>query len=53
MTDASGNVLERYTYDGYGAVTVRNEDGTVRGDGTIASSTIGSRIYSRVDESMR
>jgi RHS repeat-associated protein len=42
MTDTSGNVLERYTYDGYGTVTVRNADGTVKGDGTIASSSIGS-----------
>ena len=42
MTDTSGNVLERYTYDAYGNVTVLNADGTVKGDGTIASSSIES-----------
>jgi RHS repeat-associated protein len=42
MTDTGGNVLERYTYQAYGTVTVRNADGSVEGDATIASSSIGS-----------
>ncbi len=41
ITDSSGNVLERYRYDSYGNVTVLNPDGTVRGDGTLASSQYG------------
>ena len=41
LTDASGTVVERYAYDPYGAVTVLNPDGTVRGDGTAASSQYG------------
>jgi RHS repeat-associated protein len=31
LTDATGRVLERYTYDPYGAVTVRDADFNVRG----------------------
>ena len=41
LTDNSGNVVERYSYDAYGAVTVLNPDGTVRGDGSAASSLYG------------
>jgi RHS repeat-associated protein len=38
ITNSSGTVVERYSYDPYGNVTVRNPDGTVRGDGAAASS---------------
>jgi RHS repeat-associated protein len=38
LTNSSGGVVERYSYDPYGTVTVLNPTGTVRGDGTIASS---------------
>ena len=38
LTDANGIVVERYLYDPYGVVTVLNPDGSVRGDGTFASS---------------
>ncbi len=38
LTDSSGNVVERYQYDPYGAMTVLNADGTVKGDGTYGSS---------------
>ena len=41
LTDATGAVVERYVYDPYGAVTVQNPDGSVRGDGTAASSGYG------------
>jgi RHS repeat-associated protein len=41
LTDASGNVVERYVYNPYGTVTVENPDGSVRGDGTLASSDYG------------
>jgi RHS repeat-associated protein len=41
LTDTSGNVLERYEYTPYGTVTVLNPDGTVLGDGTMASSNFG------------
>ena len=41
LTDSTGTVVERYVYDPYGAVTVLNPDGTVRGDGTAASSSYG------------
>ena len=41
LTDASGTVVERYVYDPYGAVTVLNPDGTVRGDGSPAASQYG------------
>jgi RHS repeat-associated protein/uncharacterized delta-60 repeat protein len=41
LTNAAGAVVERYAYDPYGAVTVENPDGTVRGDGTAASSSYG------------
>jgi RHS repeat-associated protein len=41
LTSATGTVLERYEYSPYGTVTVLNPDGTVRGDGTIASSEYG------------
>jgi RHS repeat-associated protein len=41
LTNASGTVVERYEYSPYGTVTVLNPDGTVRGDGTIASSEYG------------
>ena len=41
LTSTSGTVLERYEYSPYGTVTVLNPDGTVRGDGTIASSDYG------------
>jgi RHS repeat-associated protein/uncharacterized delta-60 repeat protein len=42
ISDSSGNVLERYAYDDYGNVTVLNPDGTVRGNGTAASSLYGT-----------
>jgi RHS repeat-associated protein len=41
LTDTTGTVVERYMYDPYGNVTVLNPDGTVRGDGTLASSHFG------------
>ena len=41
LTDASGAVVERYAYDPYGAVTVENPNGTVRGNGTAVSSSYG------------
>jgi uncharacterized delta-60 repeat protein/RHS repeat-associated protein len=41
LTNSSGGVVERYSYDPYGTVTVLNPTGTVRGDGTIASSDYG------------
>jgi RHS repeat-associated protein/uncharacterized delta-60 repeat protein len=41
LTNSSGGVVERYTYDPYGTVTVLNADGTVRGDGTITASFYG------------
>jgi RHS repeat-associated protein len=41
LTDASGNVVERYVSDPYGTVTVENPDGSVEGDGTLASSNYG------------
>ena len=41
LTDASGTVVERYAYDPYGAVTVLNPDGTVRGDGSASASGYG------------
>ena len=44
LTNAAGAVVERYAYDPYGAVTVENPDGTVRGDGTAASSSYGWTI---------
>ncbi len=34
LTDASGNVIERYTYDAFGAATVKDANGTVRPAGT-------------------
>ena len=40
VLDPNGNVIERYTYTPYGEVTVRNADGSIKGDGTIASSTV-------------
>jgi RHS repeat-associated protein len=39
VTDTSGTVLERYIYSPYGTQTVLNPDGTVKGDGTPASSS--------------
>ncbi len=39
VTDTSGAVLERYLYSPYGTQTVLNPDGTVKGDGTPASSS--------------
>lgn len=30
VTDSSGAVVERYTYDAYGKVTVRNADGSLK-----------------------
>jgi len=39
VTDTSGNVLERYIYSPYGQQTVLNPDGSVKGDGTPASSS--------------
>ena len=41
LTDASGNVIERYVYDPYGTVTVLNANGTVKGSGAIANSGYG------------
>jgi RHS repeat-associated protein len=41
LTDASGNVVERYVYDPYGTVTVENPDGSIKGDGALASSSFG------------
>jgi RHS repeat-associated protein len=41
LTNTSGAVLERYEYTPYGTVTVLNPDGTVLGDGTMASSQFG------------
>ncbi len=41
LTDLNGKVVERYVYDPYGAVTVLNPDGTVRGDGSAAGSYYG------------
>ncbi len=40
VTNTDGNVQERYTYLPYGAVMVRNADGTVKGDGGIDASTL-------------
>jgi RHS repeat-associated protein len=37
VSDASGNVVERYDYDSFGAVTIRNGAGTI-----ISSSAIGN-----------
>ena len=42
LTNASGSVVERYVYDPYGAVTVENPDGSVRGDGSASASLYGS-----------
>ena len=39
-TDASGNLVERYTYDAYGSVTIRGPTGNVR-----ASSTFGNEHF--------
>jgi RHS repeat-associated protein/uncharacterized delta-60 repeat protein len=50
LTDGSGNVLERYEYDPYGTVTVLSANGTVRGDGTAASSFF-AWVY--LDQGMR
>ena len=41
LTDASGTVVERYVYDPYGAVTVLNPDGSVRGNGTASAGQYG------------
>jgi RHS repeat-associated protein len=41
LTDSAGNVIERYVYDPYGTVTVLNPDGSIKGDGTLASSSYG------------
>jgi RHS repeat-associated protein/uncharacterized delta-60 repeat protein len=41
LTNISGTVVERYVYDPYGTVTVENADGSVRGDGSAASSFYG------------
>jgi RHS repeat-associated protein len=41
LTDSTGTVVERYVYNPYGTVTVESADGTVRGDGTAASSSYG------------
>ena len=42
LTDATGAVVERYAYGPYGAVTVENPDGTVRGTGMASASYYGS-----------
>jgi uncharacterized delta-60 repeat protein/RHS repeat-associated protein len=42
LTNSSGTVVERYSYDPYGNVTVLNPNGTVRGDGNAAGSFYGS-----------
>ena len=42
LTNASGAVVERYAYDPYGAVTVENADGTMRGTGSASASLYGS-----------
>jgi RHS repeat-associated protein len=47
ITDASGNVLEKYDDDSYGNVEVLNPDGTERGDGTVASSDYGQDVQSQ------
>ena len=39
LTDATGTVMERYAYDPYGAVTVENADGSVRGSGAASASS--------------
>jgi RHS repeat-associated protein len=39
ITDTSGTVLERFIYSPYGEQTVLNPDGTIKGDGTPASSS--------------
>ena len=41
LTDGSGNVAERYEYDGYGNVTVEKADGTTLGNGSAAGSFYG------------
>jgi RHS repeat-associated protein len=41
ITDSSGNVAERYSYDPYGNVTVENADGTIKGNGTASASGYG------------
>jgi RHS repeat-associated protein len=61
LVDASGNVVERYTYTPYGTVTVLNPDGTVSGgssynvpygfqgmrtDGTVGVQFADNRVYS-------
>ena len=46
LTNSSGSVVERYVYDPYGAVTVENPDGSVRGDGSAMSSQY-SWVYLR------
>ena len=42
LSNSSGSIVERYAYNPYGAVTVENPDGSVRGDGTASASYYGS-----------
>lgn len=39
LTDATGNVVERYVYDSSGNITVENPDGSMRGDGSASASS--------------
>jgi len=41
LTDSTGAIVERYTYDPYGTVTVEKPNGTVRGNRTVAASSYG------------
>jgi RHS repeat-associated protein len=41
ITDSNGNVVERYSYDPYGNVTVENADGSIKGNGTASASGYG------------